>query len=64
MLSSHINDSDMGNLTGEPKKNSNSLKIREKMLLKLFQWVSASIVIGNKSIGVTVELELPPPQKR
>lgn len=46
------------------KKNSNSLKIREKMLLKLFQWVSASIVIGNKSIGVTVELELPPPQKR
>ncbi|MBR3959052.1 MAG: hypothetical protein IKJ81_03255 [Bacteroidales bacterium] len=54
----------MGNLTGEAKKNSNSLKIREKMLLKLFQWVSASIVIGNKSIGVTVELELPPPQKR
>ncbi len=28
---------------------------------KFFQWVSASIEIGNKSIGATDELELPPP---
>lgn len=28
---------------------------------KFFQWVSASIEIGNKSIGTTDELELPPP---
>lgn len=28
---------------------------------KFFQWVSASIEIGNKSIGATIELELPPP---
>lgn len=28
---------------------------------KFFQWVSASIEIGNKSIGATDELKLPPP---
>ncbi len=28
---------------------------------KFFQWVSASIEIGNKSIGATNEIELPPP---
>lgn len=28
---------------------------------KFFQWVSASIEIGNKSIGTSNELELPPP---
>lgn len=28
---------------------------------KFFQWVSASIEIGNKSIGATDDLELPPP---
>ena len=28
---------------------------------KFFQWVSASIEIGNKSIGTTIDIELPPP---
>jgi len=28
---------------------------------KFFQWVSASIEIGNKSIGASDEIELPPP---
>jgi uncharacterized protein YegL len=28
---------------------------------KFFQWVSASIEIGNKSVGATDKLELPPP---
>ena len=35
--------------------------LNQESINAFFQWVSASIEIGNKSIGATDDLELPPP---